>query len=115
MTVDAIDGGPRRPRFSWLAPSSYVPTFAGLIVAAIGFALLVITWAQVAGEDNVAFQLPYVVSGGLTGLGLIMGGFILVNISAKRQDAAERSRQMDQLRESLDDLRSALRELDDKS
>jgi hypothetical protein len=110
--VDELDGGSRRRRLSWLAPSSYVPTYVGLLVAAIGFGLLVLTWARVAGEDNVAFQMPYIVSGGLTGLGLIMGGLILVNIAAKRQDAAERTRQLDQLREALDDLRITLRDLD---
>lgn len=110
--VDELDGGSRRRKLSWLAPSSYLPTYVGLLVAAVGFGLLVLTWAKVAGEDNVAFQMPYVVSGGLTGLGLIMGGLILVNIAAKRQDAAERTRQLDQLREALDDLRVTLRDLD---
>ncbi|HVV77219.1 MAG TPA: hypothetical protein VHC43_14405 [Mycobacteriales bacterium] len=113
--VDEIEGGRGRRRFSWLSPSSYVPTYAGLLVAAVGFGLLVLTWARVANKDNVAFQMPYIVSGGLTGLGLIMGGLILVNISAKRQDAAERTRQLDQLREAIDDLRVTLRDLDDKS
>ncbi|HWC33595.1 MAG TPA: hypothetical protein VG650_02095 [Mycobacteriales bacterium] len=112
--VDAIDRGSRRRTVSWLSPSSYVPTYAGLLVAAIGFGLLALTWAKVAGRDNVAFQMPYIVSGGMTGLGLIIGGFVLVNIAAKRQDAAERSRQMEQLREALDDLRTTLRDLDEK-
>jgi hypothetical protein len=114
-SFEELDGGSRRPRFSWLAASSFVPTYVGLVVAAVGFALIVLTWSKVAGEDNVAFQMPYVVSGGMTGLGLIIGGFVLVNISAKRQDAAERTRQLDQLREALDDLRITLRDLDDKS
>jgi hypothetical protein len=113
-SVDELDGRRRPRRFSWLAPSSFVPTYVGLVVAAVGFGLLALTWARVAGRDNVAFQMPYVVSGGLTGIGLIMGGLILVNIAAKRQDAAERTRQMEQLREALDDLRVTLRELDDK-
>lgn len=113
-SYDELGAGPRRHRFSWLAPSSYVPTYVGLVVAAVGFGLLVLTWSKVAGEDNVAFQMPYVVSGGMTGLGLIIGGFVLVNIAAKRQDAAERTRQLDQLREALDDLRLTLRDLDEK-
>jgi hypothetical protein len=112
--LEGFDAGPRRRRFSWLAPASYVPTYTGLLIAAVGFGLLLLTWSRVAAEGNVAFQVPYLVSGGLTGLGLIMGGLVLVNISAKRQDAAERARQMDQLRESLDDLRATLRELDGK-
>ncbi|HVT20349.1 MAG TPA: hypothetical protein VHE57_03020 [Mycobacteriales bacterium] len=115
MSVEELDGGTRRRRPSWLAPSSFVPTYVGLLIAAVGFGLLVLTWSRVAGEDNVAFQMPYVVSGGMTGLGLIIGGFVLVNIAAKRQDAAERTRQMEQLREALDDLRVTLRDLDEKS
>jgi hypothetical protein len=46
-------------------------------------------------------QKPYLVSAGFTGLGLIMLGLIIVNVAAKRQDGAERARQMQTLTEAL--------------
>jgi len=53
------------PRVTTLAIS------AGILVCATGFGLIAFTWSRVAGTLNVALQLPFFVSGGLTGLGLI--------------------------------------------
>jgi hypothetical protein len=52
--------------------------------------------------------MPYVVSAGLPGLGLVMTGLIVVNVSSRRQDGAERARQMDTLTEALRDLQKSL-------
>ena len=57
---------------------------------------------------NVALQLPYIVSGGFTGLGLILVGLMVINVATKRQDSAERTRQLTELRELLAEMRSAL-------
>src|SRR5689334_22617656 len=89
----------RRPHISWpewLRAESPAVTWIGLVVAAVGFVLIGIAWSQVAGETQVYLQLPYLVSAGLTGLGLIMVGLTVVNVSAKRRDAAERARQTEQ-------------------
>jgi hypothetical protein len=98
----------RRPRLRVLEPSSLVPTYVGVGVIALGFALIAIGWAKVAGLDNVALQLPYIVSAGITGLGLVMCGLITVNIAAKRQDAAERARQMERLTSVMAELKETL-------
>jgi hypothetical protein len=81
-------------------------------VCLAGFLLLLLTWSNIAGEADVALQLPYLVSGGLTGLGLIIVGVLVVNISVKRQDAAERRRQQEQLAELITDLTWTLERLD---
>ena len=82
--------------------------WAGLIIAAAGFGLIAYTWGEVAALLNVALQLPYVVSGGLTGLGLILLGLLVTNIAVKRREALERSRQLDEIREALVRLRVAV-------
>ena len=82
--------------------------WAGIVVAAAGFVLLGIAWGQMAGETQVYLQLPYLVSAGLTGLGLIMVGVTIVNIAAKRRDADDRARQMDQFVAVLEEVKGAL-------
>jgi len=91
-------------RFSALATST-VPVWIGVVLVAAGFAVVGYTWARVAGLLNVALQLPYFASGGLTALGLILVGLTIVNIAAKHRDAAEQSRQLEELRELLSELR----------
>jgi Flp pilus assembly protein TadB len=95
-----------RPRWARvLAPTSPVPVLAGVLVSAVGFILIAVAWAEVAGVTDVALQMPYLVSAGLTGLGLVMVGLLVINVAVKRQDAAERRRQMEQLTEVLRELK----------
>ncbi|MHB8452642.1 MAG: hypothetical protein ACYDAQ_19630 [Mycobacteriales bacterium] len=100
----------RRRRWAFLEPSSVVPTYIGIGVVAVGFVLIAIGWAKVAGLLNVALQVPYLVSAGLSGLALVMVGLLVVNVAAKRRDAAERTRQLEGLTTVLDELRRALTE-----
>jgi hypothetical protein len=103
----------RRPTLSvptWLAGDSPALIWIGIAIAAAGFILIGVAWSQVAGETQVYLQLPYLVSGGLVGLGLIMVGVTVINVTAKRRDATERERQMDQLVSILDEVRGALAE-----
>ena len=83
-------------------------TWIGVLVAAVGLVLIAVAWGKVAGLTVVGLQMPYLVSAGFTGLGLIVVGLAITNISAKRADAAERSRQLRELREVLADLRAEL-------
>lgn len=98
----------------WLSPAlhreSNVPTWTGVGVAGLGFGLLVWCWGRVAGETNVAFQLPYVVSSGLGGLGLIVVGLTVIAVQAKRHDAAARDRALSQLLSQLDELAQRVNE-----
>ncbi|HWC36374.1 MAG TPA: hypothetical protein VG650_16320 [Mycobacteriales bacterium] len=88
-------------------PSSTVPIYLGVLVAAVGFVLLVIGWSEVAGTVDVGRQLPYLMSAGLPGIALVMTGLVLVNLSIRRQDSAERARQMSALAETLAELRGS--------
>jgi hypothetical protein len=89
-------------------PASHLPTYAGVLVALLGFALIGVAWAKVAGLVDVWRQMPYLLSAGLPGLGLVMTGLVIVNVSARRQDAAARARQMATLTEALHDLQRSL-------
>ena len=78
------------------------------MVALAGFGLIGYSWAKVAGLVDVWRQMPYLVSAGLPGLGLILTGLVLINVSARRQDSAARARQMETLTEAMRDLQRAL-------
>jgi hypothetical protein len=82
--------------------------WAGLLLVAAGFGMIAYTWGEVAGLLDVALQMPFLVSGGLTALGLILLGILVVNISVKRKEALERHRQLDEVREALVRLRAAI-------
>ena len=84
-----------------LRPLSPVPTYIGVVVTALGFVAMVVAWAGVAGEDNVARQVPYLVSGVGVGLGLVIVGVTIINVAAKRRDAELRARQMELLAQAV--------------
>ena len=112
--VAVVRPGTRSSRLArWLEPASLIPTYVGVVVIAVGFALIGVAWAQIAALTDVALQMPYLVSAGFTGLGLVMLGLIIVNIAAKRQDGAERARQMQTLTEAMQALREEIARLDD--
>lgn len=100
------DGG--SSRVPALRPLSPVPTYIGIAVAAVGFVLILVAWGQVAGEVNVALQMPYLISGGLTGLGLVMVGVTIVSVAARRRDAVLREQQTALLADALRELSAAL-------
>lgn len=97
-------------RATVLRPGSPVPTYFGIALCVAGFILLAVTWGQVADEVQVHRQIPYLVSGGFTGLALVLIGVTVVNVAAKRADAADREHQHDQLTGALRDLRATLEE-----
>ena len=120
-TIDAppvvISGGPHgelhqasglADRVPALRPLSPVPTYVGIAITVLGFVLLMIAWGQTAGETNVALQVPFLISAGLTGLGAVLVGLTVVNIAAKRRDALLREQQMSLLADALRELSSAL-------
>lgn len=78
----------------------------GFIVA--GFALIAFTWGRMAALTAVPLQMPYLVSGGLTAVGLLIVGVTLINIQTKLADAQRRDRQIQQLSELLDQIRILL-------
>ena len=92
---------PNRPSLPTVRPLSPVPTYVGVVVAVLGFVAMAIAWAGVAGEDNVARQVPYLISGVGIGLGLVMVGVTVISVAAKRRDAVLREQQIQLLADAL--------------
>jgi type II secretory pathway pseudopilin PulG len=54
-------------------------------------------WAKSAGITEVGRQVPILISAGFTGLGLLVVGVMIVNLSAKAQESQRRQDQADEL------------------
>ncbi len=109
-SYDVDSSGSGTSRRTVLRPESPVPVYIGIALCLLGFGLLAYTWGRVADEVQVFKQIPYLVSGGFTGLGLVLVGVTVVNVAAKRADAADRERQHGQLTAALRELHTALAE-----
>lgn len=108
--VTGDDQSPSRPRSRFRSltdPASTLPVYLGIVLLVVGFVLLFLGWSNVAGTLNVALQLPYLMSAGLPGLALVMLGLVVINVSVRRQDGAERARQLSALTEALQDLQQS--------
>src|SRR5688500_13142031 len=70
---------PEAPRsrggMAWLSQAG-IGVWVGLFLTLVGFGLIAFAWGKTAGVLDVALQVPYLVSAGLTGLGLIMLGLL---------------------------------------
>lgn len=91
-----------------LAEVPHLGTWFGLAVTAAGFALLVINWAMVAGLSSVGLQLPWLVSAGFTGLGLVLCGLTVIIVSIKLRCGVEQRGRLSELRQTLVELRAVL-------
>ncbi len=82
--------------------------WAGLVIAALGFGTIFYSWVKVAGTLDVGLQMPYVVSGAMTGLGMIVIGIAVVDMAVRRQDRIERRQQLATMRHVLEELRAVM-------
>lgn len=72
-------------------------TYLGIALVLAGFAAIGVSWDRAAGLDYIQGQFPYFVSGGLTGIGLVVVGVALMGIDVMRRDAAVQSAQLERL------------------
>ena len=83
------------------------PKLGGLLgigYCIVGFFLIFLGWNGAASHDREPAQIPYVVSGGIAGLALVVLGAALIVAHSLRTDRIE-------LRGSIDDLRAATERL----
>lgn len=73
----------------------------GVGLCFLGFVLIFLSWNGAASVDRIQSQFPYLISGGLGGLGLIVVGSALIIVETSR---GERER----LRDEVAQLRAAL-------
>jgi hypothetical protein len=71
--------------------------YAGVGLVVAGFALITFGWSRVAGIDSVPMQVPYLLSAGMIGLGVVLVGLTAVNLGALYAAEAERARQLERL------------------
>lgn len=76
----------------------------GIAYCAAGFALVFLGWNGAASNDTESAQLPYLISGGIAGLGLVVVGAALIVAHSLRADRVE-------LRASIDELRTAVEQI----
>ena len=69
--------------------ASSSPVSAGVLLVIAGFIALFLAWNGASAKDYIEGQLPYLISGGLVGMGLIGAGLAVVNIQARRADQDE--------------------------
>jgi hypothetical protein len=80
------------------------PVSAGVLLVVAGFVALFLAWNGAAGKDYVEGQLPYVISGGMVGLGLIGAGLTVINVQARRADQAELLTRLEALTVAREDI-----------
>lgn len=73
----------------------------GMAFAAAGFVLILIAWNGAAGLDYAQGQIPYLISGGVGGLGLIVFGAALIVAESNRRDRALLERRLEELTVAL--------------
>lgn len=78
--------------------------YLGIFVMVAGFSIVTYTWGKVAGLLAVPLQLPYIISGGLVGLGLVMLGVGITNIAVKRRNAFARERKLQKLTATMESI-----------
>ena len=62
------------------------PAAAGVVLVVAGFIVLFLAWNNAANKDFIQGQFPYVLSGGLVGMGLIGCGLTVINVQTRRAD-----------------------------
>jgi hypothetical protein len=92
----------RRVFWRWVATSTR--PLVGWVLAALGALALFLGWYGVSGESLTAKQLPYLVSGGLTGIGLI----IIAAVFLATDDIRRQMSRLDEMARKVDDLYSLL-------
>ncbi len=74
----------------------------GIVYCIAGFFLIFLGWNGAASNDRVEAQMPYVVSGGIAGLALVVVGAGLIVAHSLRADRVELKAAIDDLRRSID-------------
>ena len=100
-----------RQRSGRVLTERWLATAAGALVVA-GLTLVVIGWVGTSRTVLVAGQIPYVVSGGLLGLGLVfLGGFVYFGywLALSRTDIARLETQLEAANEKLGTIADLLR------
>ena len=76
----------------------------GVGMALLGMVVVFLGWNGAASYDRVPAQFPYLISGGIAGLALVVFGAALVVVDNQRRDRARLEASLDELRRSVEAL-----------
>jgi hypothetical protein len=98
-TVARLD---QRAFWRWLLRAAR--PFIGWVLAGLGALALFLGWYGVSGQSLTAKQLPYLVSGGLTGIGLV----VIAAVFLATDDVRRQLGRLDEIERKVDDLYALL-------
>lgn len=75
---------------------------AGIALAIAGFLLIFLGWNGAATYDREPAQLPYLISGGIAGLALVVLAAAMIVVNAQRADRAALLNSLAELKEAMD-------------
>lgn len=73
----------------------------GLVLVVAGFVVAILAGIGAAGVAAVALQTPYLVSGGLGGVALVVIGALVAAIQAERRDGVDANAEMWQVSDGM--------------
>ena len=83
---------------------SRLPLYIGIFLLACGWAVIFLGWYQAGRQDLETGQLPYVISGGFGGFGLLLMGVIAIVLDVVRQAESQLRQSAEQLHERMQEL-----------
>jgi hypothetical protein len=73
----------------------------GVVLALVGFVLIFLGWNGAASVNSLPAQFPYLISGGIGGLGLVILGAILISVDSRRDDSHRMELMLTEVRDAL--------------
>lgn len=80
----------------------------GVLFCLVGFVIMFLGWDGASNHPNVALQFPYLISGGLIGLAIVVVGAALLIVQNHRFDRARLEAAIDRLAAAVDKQGGAL-------
>jgi hypothetical protein len=77
------------------------PLYTAVALVGLGFVIIFLGWNGAAGKDYTQGQIPYLISGGIVGLALVLCGLAVVIVQAVRREAMLLASRLDRLAEAL--------------
>ncbi|WP_116051531.1 hypothetical protein [Amycolatopsis palatopharyngis] len=74
----------------------------GVLLCLVGFVLLFLGWNGAASQPFIHAQFPYVISGGLVGLSVVVVGAAMIIVQNQRQDRAKLEAALDRLASAVE-------------